>query len=203
MEDNYVLDIQPNLNPANFKHAQVKYFQKNQNTGDLKFILKLINCHCNLFKYKISADCDWSDFSVWSPCSKSCGNGVQSRSRYVQRPAVNGGRNCTGGPKETRNCAKNACPGNGLSKHISIGYLISRENTLTIGYVFYFFFQLIASGTTSENGATAARIAVVDGSVDHEQSNKRQHSEENNVMDVQLRPELVIHMPVQVSLCIK
>ena len=28
LEDNYVLDIQPNLNPANFKHAQVKYFQK-------------------------------------------------------------------------------------------------------------------------------------------------------------------------------
>jgi len=57
--------------------------------------------------------------------------------------------------------------------------------------------QLIASGTTSENGATAARIVVVDGNDDHEQSNKRPHSEENNVMDVQLRPELVIHMPVQ------
>ena len=54
-----------------------------------------------------------------------------------------------------------------------------------------------------ENGVTAARIVVVDGNDDHEQSNKRQHSEENNVMDVQLRPELVIHMPVQVSLCIK
>ena len=38
LEDNYVLDIQPNLNPANFKHAQVKYFQKNQNTGDLRFL---------------------------------------------------------------------------------------------------------------------------------------------------------------------
>merc|ERR1719367_2398264 len=50
---------------------------------------------------------------------------------------------------------------------------------------------------TSENGATAARIVVVDGNDDHEQSNKRPHSEENNVMDVQLRPELVIHMPVQ------
>ena len=83
------------------------------------------------------------------------------------------------------------------------GFNKSRENTWTIGYVFYFFFQLIASGTTSENGATAARIVVVDGNDDHEQSNKRPHSEENNVMDVQLRPELVIHMPVQVSLCIK
>ena len=56
---------------------------------------------------------------------------------------------------------------------------------------------------TSENGVTAARIVAVDGNDDHEQSNKRPHSEENNVMDVQLRPELVIHMPVQVSLCIK
>ena len=58
------------------------------------------------------ADCEWSDFSVWSPCSKSCGNGIQSRSRYIQRPAVSGGRNCTGEPSETRNCAKNSCPGN-------------------------------------------------------------------------------------------
>ena len=65
-----------------------------------------------------------------------------------------------------------------------------------------FFFQSIASGMTLENGATAARIVVVDGNDDHEQSNKRQHSEENNAMDVQPRPELVIHMPVQVSLCI-
>ena len=68
---------------------------------------------------------------------------------------------------------------------------------------FIFIFQSIASGMTSENGATAARIVVVDGNDDHEQSNKRQHSEENNVMDVQLRPELVIHMPVQVSLFVK
>jgi len=57
--------------------------------------------------------------------------------------------------------------------------------------------QSIASGMTSENGATAARIVGVDGNDDQEQSNKRQHLEENNVMDVQLRPELVIHMPAQ------
>ena len=57
------------------------------------------------------ADCEWSDYSVWSQCSKTCGGGIQARSRYVKRPAVGGGKNCTGEPKEERDCGKDSCPG--------------------------------------------------------------------------------------------
>ena len=65
--------------------------------------------HCNNLLF--SADCEWSDLSVWSRCSKTCGGGEQSRSRYIQRPAINGGKECVGESVESRNCAKDQCPG--------------------------------------------------------------------------------------------
>ena len=56
-------------------------------------------------------DCEWSDYSAWSTCSATCGGGQQGRSKYIQRPAVNGGKECTGEAAESRNCGEDHCPG--------------------------------------------------------------------------------------------
>lgn len=55
-------------------------------------------------------DCEWTDFSDWSPCTASCNTGTSTRSRRVARIARNGGRRCLGSAFETRVCNSQRCP---------------------------------------------------------------------------------------------
>ncbi|XP_078312840.1 A disintegrin and metalloproteinase with thrombospondin motifs adt-1-like [Crassostrea virginica] len=51
----------------------------------------------------------WSDWSSWSPCSNSCGEGQETRTRTCTNPApAHGGKDCPGEAKETRACI--GCP---------------------------------------------------------------------------------------------
>ena len=51
----------------------------------------------------------WSKFSV---CSKTCGNGNQTRSRSCTNPAPKwGGKICTGAYKDTKPCNLKSCAG--------------------------------------------------------------------------------------------
>lgn len=45
----------------------------------------------------------------WSPCTKTCGVGQQTRSRRIHRPAQYNGTSC-GTLKETRSCNTHTCP---------------------------------------------------------------------------------------------
>ncbi|XP_047127877.1 uncharacterized protein LOC100200589 [Hydra vulgaris] len=58
---------------------------------------------------------DWSDFS---PCTKTCGGGVQTRTRECDNPKPqNGGKDCIGVKIETQGCKNNFCPGpDGVTK---------------------------------------------------------------------------------------
>ena len=38
-----------------------------------------------------SCNCVWGQWQQWSPCTKTCGSGLQSRSRKVKVDAINGG----------------------------------------------------------------------------------------------------------------
>mmetsp|Transcript_86550 Transcript_86550/g.279370 ORF Transcript_86550/g.279370 Transcript_86550/m.279370 type:complete len:1624 (-) Transcript_86550:274-5145(-) len=51
-----------------------------------------------------SKDCALSRWSDWSKCSSDCGQGLQTRSRYVAIPAVEGGMSCNDPLEETRPC---------------------------------------------------------------------------------------------------
>ena len=53
----------------------------------------------------VSPHCRWSDYSPWSPCSTSCGQGVQVRSRVLEE----GGEQCEGEPEEWRRCFLSPC----------------------------------------------------------------------------------------------
>ena len=59
---------------------------------------------------------EWSDFGS---CSKSCGQGVESRSRKCNSPApAHGGAGCVGPALEYRNCKEKECPGKFLGYHV-------------------------------------------------------------------------------------
>ncbi|XP_068091514.1 SCO-spondin-like isoform X2 [Hyperolius riggenbachi] len=53
----------------------------------------------------------WGPWSLWSSCSSSCGDGLQTRTRKCDHPAPqNGGRNCTGDNEQQRHCRGPDCP---------------------------------------------------------------------------------------------
>ncbi|KAL9971012.1 hypothetical protein ACROYT_G023488 [Oculina patagonica] len=59
-------------------------------------------------------DGGWSAWGNWSTCSKSCGKGLQHRSRFCNSPpAANGGQMCLGPANQTLSCNQGDCPVNG------------------------------------------------------------------------------------------
>lgn len=55
-------------------------------------------------------DCKWSSFGEWSSCSKTCGDGYQSRQRSKLISAENGGRDCEGSSNDKQSCNLRNCP---------------------------------------------------------------------------------------------
>lgn len=56
---------------------------------------------------------NWSSWSTFSECSKSCGGGFQTRTRYCDNPFPQyGGSDCEGESADIRNCNEHDCPGN-------------------------------------------------------------------------------------------
>lgn len=59
---------------------------------------------------------NWSVWSKFSDCSKSCGGGLQTRTRHCDNPSPQyGGLNCTGESTDIRNCNEHDCPGRKLN----------------------------------------------------------------------------------------
>jgi len=56
-----------------------------------------------------SWDCEWGDWSEYSECSASCGEGTKSASRTIMHEAENGGRECRGPSKMTVSCMIKPC----------------------------------------------------------------------------------------------
>ena len=55
-------------------------------------------------------DCQWSSWSKWSPCTKTCGEGQRTKTRKVLRTARNGGKDCVGDSRLTSQCQTRQCP---------------------------------------------------------------------------------------------
>ena len=60
--------------------------------------------------YVISVNCQWSSWSRYSGCTKSCGGGTQFKSRIKTIPESDGGT-CFGEKENYRNCNIQNCPG--------------------------------------------------------------------------------------------
>ena len=63
------------------------------------------------FSFIFSENCKWSAWGAWGACSKTCGKGLQIRSRKVSNEAKYGGRRCYGSNKTRKTCHGKYCPG--------------------------------------------------------------------------------------------
>ncbi|XP_052086649.1 slit homolog 2 protein-like [Mytilus californianus] len=63
---------------------------------------------------KCSVDGGWTSFGPWKVCSKTCGGGVQYRTRTCTNPPpAHGGDKCPENSQETRSCEEQQCPVDG------------------------------------------------------------------------------------------
>ena len=54
-------------------------------------------------------DCDWSEWSSWSLCSKTCQPKFQRQERRILKVERNGGQPCDGLSEATRDCLEEDC----------------------------------------------------------------------------------------------
>jgi len=54
--------------------------------------------------------CVWEEWSNWGLCSATCGGGVSTRNRGVEKEAVNGGEQCEGSTDDEEACHQEPCP---------------------------------------------------------------------------------------------
>lgn len=72
-------------------------------------------------------DGQWAEWSAWSPCSVTCENGTESRTRTCSNPfPANGGLDCVGASTDTKACSLEACPGSRMLVHVvRMGFMLS------------------------------------------------------------------------------
>lgn len=59
----------------------------------------------------LSAHGYWTNWQNWSPCSASCGTGIQKRVRLCAHPKCGGQDRCKGPYSQITNCHGRCCPG--------------------------------------------------------------------------------------------
>ena len=75
-------------------------------------------CNLVLFTSKwIVVDCQWSSWSAWGSCSRTCGSGQKRATRQIKTPATGGGRNCQGSSSKTEQCNTSSCPASSPSEY--------------------------------------------------------------------------------------
>jgi len=66
---------------------------------------------CYIQDCVVPVNCEWNNWQLWSPCSKTCGSdSVRARLRSKRTEASNGGQNCVGDYNEVESCAVVDCP---------------------------------------------------------------------------------------------
>uniref|UniRef100_H3BWK5 Hemicentin 2 n=1 Tax=Tetraodon nigroviridis TaxID=99883 RepID=H3BWK5_TETNG len=74
----------------------------------------------------------YSSWKEWGPCSSTCGQGFQERTRLCNNPEpANGGRSCSGPSSDSRKCHVGLCPGESPRK--TRGSLIGMVNEREFG----------------------------------------------------------------------
>ena len=85
--------------------------------------LKLKRNHEYMFFISL-VDCKWSPWGPWDVCTRTCGGGMQARSRTIVEQERHGGKPCVGDPQEMQGCNMQACPSN----YIALNNLLKTIN---------------------------------------------------------------------------
>ena len=56
-------------------------------------------------------DCVWGDWTKWSKCSTTCGDGKRQFVRRFKIRAKHGGKDCVGNVRKYETCNVTPCPG--------------------------------------------------------------------------------------------
>ncbi|XP_026831616.1 A disintegrin and metalloproteinase with thrombospondin motifs 9 isoform X2 [Drosophila erecta] len=68
-------------------------------------------CVSNMLGYGLQVNGGWGPWTPFTPCSLTCGGGVQESRRECNQPVPeNGGKYCTGSRKKYRSCNTHQCP---------------------------------------------------------------------------------------------
>ena len=74
------------------------------------FDFLVIHKYTSQIKNVVLVNCVWGTWDTWATCSKTCGGGVQVRTRKVDTHEENGGTACSGLSTEQQNCNTGTCP---------------------------------------------------------------------------------------------
>lgn len=98
-------------------------------------------------------DGDYSNWSQWTECSKTCGGGEKTRERSCTNPPRQGnGRPCEGEPEESVECNKNPC--DECQRVMDIGFIVDSSSSVrrdNFQVVKTFIINLIKSISVSHN----------------------------------------------------
>lgn len=76
-------------------------------------------------------DGKWSEWSLWSECSASCGSGTKIRYRKCNNPpAIHGGAYCIGDNVESFSCYVASCAGKKIGSINHFSFNLIAENSL-------------------------------------------------------------------------
>ena len=76
----------------------------------LLFMLIFILLFMLVFIFQAKIDGHWGKWSAWSTCTKTCGDGMSTRSRTCNNPLPqNGGNPCVGAATDTSSCKAKSC----------------------------------------------------------------------------------------------
>ena len=113
MVENHAMDDTKDMRNVMLGRAQVQLsitIQCSLLTLTTFLLTFIFNSH---FKRKlIAVDCLWGDWTKWSKCSASCGDGKRKYVRRIKTRAKHGGKKCVGNANKTEPCNVAPCPGN-------------------------------------------------------------------------------------------
>ena len=92
------------------------------------FLLITVTTKCYIVS--CSVDGDFTDWSPWTSCSRSCGDGRRKRTRTCTDPPPDMGKNCTGAYDEVEVCDSGTCPGTTIKLHFSVNSGIFSWNVI-------------------------------------------------------------------------
>ena len=78
--------------------------------------------------------CVWGTWDTWATCSKTCGGGVQVRTRKVDTHEENGGAACSGLSTEQQDCSTGTCPAGMILSYTFLSIFFKLKQILWHGY---------------------------------------------------------------------